>query len=241
MSYKSFKLTNNSKVRFYDGHENTCSLKQGLPIYGGTCPGATGGECGCLKVCYDKNLRRLYKAYAAVEDYNTSLVLGKTYDEMRNVINNSVLKWLLNGGDEQQYFRIHTGGDFFNEDYARAWASVIKEHSTVNFWTYTRSHFAVPILAGIKNLTLMLSCDPENKEDVLKIYNEYSHIDNIAVAWMGDDFPEELIDRKYLDCPEVTGKIKNTKMIGACARCRACIDRPLKDGKIRHIRFPIHR
>lgn len=243
LKYASFKLTNNSKVRFFDGHNNTFSTRQGKPEDGGTCPCATAGDGGCLKVCYASNLRKLYKAYASVEDYNTELIKGQSIEDMHTIIRNTVLKWLLTEGHKKPYFRLHTSGDFFSEDYAKAWSMVIEEFSdSVRFWTYTRSLFAVPILAKHKNLTLMLSCDPVNHKEVTEFYQDYKDYPNIAIAWMGNDCPlDEVADRQLLVCPEVTGKMKNTKQAGACSRCRACIDRPLKNGKIRHIQFPIHR
>lgn len=237
-----FKLTNNSKVRFKDKHYNTFSLKQGSILEGGTCPGMTVGEGGCGEKCYDKNLRKLYKAYASVEDYNTSLVMDKTADEMYSVIKNSVTYWLLNDEMQDPYFRIHTGGDFYNEEYARCWARVMLEHPKIKFWCYTRSMFAVPILAEIENLSLFLSCDPVNKHEVLFTYDRYKKYPNIAIAWMGNEVPQNMPqDKAFLICPEVTGKLKNKNTEGACSRCRACIDRTLKNGKIRHIQFPIHR
>lgn len=240
--YLSFKLTNNSKVRFRKEHDNTFSLASGLPAHGGTCVNATQGEGGCVGKCYDVNLRKLYKKYSETEDYNTSLVWGKSFDEQLQIIENSIDKWLLNGGYDSPYFRIHTGGEFFDENYTRAWAQAIKKRSEVRFWAYTRSLFAVPILADLPNITLMLSCDPVNKDKVLEVYAKYSHYPNIAIAWMGNTAPSDLpTDRPRLVCPEVSGKMKKLEDKGACARCRACIDRPLKNGQIRHIQFPIHR
>lgn len=239
----SFKLTNNSKVRFFDKHDNTFSLASGLPEHGGTCLNATVGEGGCVGKCYDVNLRKLYKNYKAVEDYNTQLVLTQPYRTQLRIIESSIDKWLLNGGDKEPYFRIHTGGEFFNLSYTKAWRRAIENKPDVQFWAYTRSLFAVPILASLKNLTLMLSCDPVNKDKVLELYNsKYKDYPNIAVAWMGNTTPEDMpSDRQLLVCPEVTGKLKKLDKKGACARCRACIDRKLKSGKIRHIQFPIHR
>lgn len=237
-----FKLTNNSKVRFRANHSNTFSLKQGSPEEGGTCPGMTEGPGGCAEKCYDRNLRKLYKGYANVEDYNTQLVRDSSASDVYTIIKNSVLYWLLGEGHKDPYFRIHTGGDFYSEEYAECWAKVMDEYPEVNFWAYTRSLFAVPILAKVKNLTLFLSCDPVNKEEVLKTYEGYKDYSNVAIAWMGNDLPENIFsDKAFLVCPEVTGKLKNTKTQGACSRCRACVDRKLKNGKIRHIQFPIHR
>jgi len=240
--YRSFKLTDNSKVRFKKAHGNTFSLASGLPAHGGTCVAATEGEGGCVGKCYDVNLRKLRKNYAANEDYNTSLVWSKSFEEQLCIIENSIDKWLLNGGGQEPFFRIHTGGEFFNLTYTAAWAKAIEKHPAVHFWAYTRAMFAVPILAELKNLTLMLSCDPVNRDKVFAIYEEYKNYPNVALAWMGDTLPADIPkDRPVLICPEVSGKTKKLKDKGACARCRVCVDRPLKSGKIRHVQFPIHR
>jgi hypothetical protein len=238
-TFSSFKLTNNSKVRFFDAHNNTFSISQGRPEDGGTCVNATEA---CLKVCYDATLRRIYKRYRANEDYNKDLVWDKPIEEQIEVIRNSVKKWYYATGHLRPYFRIHTGGEFFNENYTKAWYTVIEETPLIHFWVYTRSLFAVPILAGLKNLTLLLSCDVDNKDEVLKTYSSFADHPNISVAWMGNEVPPEFPkDRPSLVCPEVTGKTKTLNKQGACSRCRACIDRPLKSGKIRHIQFPVHR
>lgn len=240
--YTSLKLTNNSKVRFRKEHHNTFSLRSGLPKHGGSCSGATEGPGGCVGVCYDCNLRKLYKAYATVEDENFELLKNATYAEQLQIVQNTINKWLLTEGLEDPYFRIHTGGDFFSEDYARAWSEVISATPEVKFWTYTRSLFAVPILVSCKNLTLMLSADPVNIDRVVEVYEKYKHHPNLAVAWMGDMVPSNFpSDRNTLVCPAVTKKLKNTEQQGACSRCRACIDRPLREGYIRHVQFPIHR
>jgi len=240
--YKSLKLTNNSKVRSYDGHFNTFSLRSGKPEDGGSCPCATEGKGGCLKVCYAASLRKRYKGYAAVEDENTALLQDKTAEELFEILDNTVTKWRLNGGDRSPYFRLHTSGDLFNDAYAHAWSRVIKKNSDIRFWLYTRSLFAVHALKDCEHLTILLSCDPVNQAEVLAEYNEkYKDCKNISVAFMGDEFPAQLNDRPVLVCPEITGKMKNTKDSGACLRCRACVDRTLKDGSIRHIRFPIHK
>jgi hypothetical protein len=241
VNHDSFQLTNNSKVRFYNNHNNTFSLTQGPPSEGGTCPHATKGPGGCLNVCYDKNLRKLYKRYAAVEDANTAKVIDADFALAYRVIKNTITKWLLANKGNKPFFRIHTGGDFFNLTYVEAWSKVIEETPSVRFWAYTRSLFAVPVLAECKNLTLMLSCDIVNKDEVLVVYDKYKDYPNVAIAWMGDSFPEDVVDRPSLACPEVTGKVKKLDDIGACARCRVCVDRPLKNGLTRHVNFPIHR
>jgi hypothetical protein len=236
------KLTNNRKVRFKKNHYNTFSLRQGHPKSGGTCPGMTKGEGGCEEVCYDKTLRRIYTSYAAVEDYNTELLRGKRQKEIFNILDNTIVFWKKEHAKNSLYFRIHTGGDFFNKRYAAAWKDVIDKNNDVYFWAYTRSLFAVPILESCENLTLYLSCDPVNLDEALTVYEQYKHKKNIAIAWMGNEvplnFPE---DRFTLVCPEVSKKLKNTEDQGACSRCKSCINRYPKNNKIRHIKFNIHR
>ena len=242
LTHVSFKLTDNSKVRAFNQHYNTFSLASGLPEHGGTCVGATRGDGGCLEKCYDGNLRKLYKKYADVEDLNTSLVLNKPYHVQRDIISNTVDKFWLLSGHTAPYFRIHTGGEFYGISYTLAWASVIHEKKHIKFWAYTRALFAVPILAELDNLTLFISCDPVNKDKALETYSKYKDYPNVSLAWMGNETPDDFpTDKAKLVCPEVTGKTKKLGSLGACARCRACIDRPLKTGKIRHLQFPIHR
>ena len=247
----SLSLSDNRKTKFIPEHKNTFGLRTGHLADGGTCPGATKGEGGCLwtkrpdgaPTCYAAKLRKIYQNYGSVEDRNTDMLLQASSEEKVNILRNTVIKFLLNGGYKKQYFRLHMGGDFFNEDYAQAWKKVIEEWPNVKFWTYTRSMFAVPILAECKNLSLYLSCDPVNLSEVREVYREYKDYSNIAIAWMGNgEFKSTGFDnRQHMVCPEVAKKIKSTKTEGACSRCRACIDRPLKTGNMRHIQFPIHR
>jgi hypothetical protein len=236
------KLTNNSKVRFKAYHYNTFSINQGHPSRGGTCPGCTQGKGGCEDVCYDATLTRIYKNYARVEEQNTALVIDKSRKDIFKILDKTISRWEEEQGENQKYFRIHTGGDFFNEAYALAWKDTIESHKKIHFWTYTRSLFAVPILAELKNITLYLSCDEVNIEDVLEVYKKYKRKKNIGLAYMGNQLPLNFPkDRFTLVCPEVSGKLKNSKDIGACSRCRACINRYDRKNKIRHVQFPIHK
>jgi hypothetical protein len=241
MAMETLKLTNNSKVRFKNNHYNTFSLNPGHTDEGGTCPGSTNGEGGCRSKCYDKTLRRIYNGYREVEEHNTSLLINAPAYQLKKIIDRSILSWKLDNPDSLN-FRIHTGGDFFNRKYTFAWRDAINKHDDVQFWTYTRSMFAVPILVHCSNLSLYISCDPVNQKEAIATYRAHSKHKNLAVAWMGNELPLKFPkDRQLLICPEVTGKIKKDKNIGACSRCRACINRPLKTGKNRHIQFPIHR
>lgn len=246
---KSLRLSDNRKTRFFKEHKNTFGIRAGRPVDGGTCPGSTVGEGGCMyrqkadgsPTCYAAKLRKIYPGYGKTEDHNTDLLMGADFDTKVEVIRNTLMKFLLNGGHQKQYFRLHMGGDFFNEEYTHAWAKVIAEWPLVRFWTYTRSMFAVEHLAHLDNLSLYLSCDPDNEEEVRRTWEAWKHRPNVAIAWMGNEIPAFLEDRPVLPCPEVKKQLKTKDGVGACSRCRACVDRKLKDGNMRHIQFPIHR
>lgn len=217
----------------------------GLPGQGGTCPGATTGQHGCLSIrenrttitCYVDKLKRIYPNKGKSLVSNTELVIEKSYDDLVKIIRNTILKFLLTGGYKSQYFRIHDSGDFFNEDYAKAWAKIINENPNIQFWVYTRSLLVVPILINCKNLALYLSIDPVNKEDVLKVYNNYKQYNNIGLAMMSDDdFLKSEI--KFISCPELIGRVKNDET-GACSKCKLCFK--YNDSiKLRNVKFNIH-
>lgn len=238
---ETLKLTNNRKVRFRNNHYNTFSLSPGPPEEGGTCPGSTEGEGGCQSKCYDKTLGRIYKNYKSVEEFNTDLVVDKNKNQIKKILSNTIDLWRFFAKDDK-YFRIHTGGDFFNVKYAEAWKDVIDKNKDIQFWTYTRSLFSVPILMPCKNLSLYISADPVNMVEAIATYEKYKKYPNLGIAWMGNELPDNFPkDRFVMTCPEVTKKLKIDKNLGACSRCRVCVDRHAKNKKLRNIQFPIHR
>jgi hypothetical protein len=132
---------------------------------------------------------------------------------------------------------LHYSGDFFSEDYTKAWAKVIAEFPNVRFWVYTRSAAYVEHLLGLKNLTVFLSCDAVNFNTMLEIYNKHKDTyANLAMAWLGRDAPDPKTYR-WVKCPEITGKVKNGDE-GACSKCRLCIDN--YKIRVKNIEFPYH-
>jgi hypothetical protein len=237
------KLSVNSKVKFSKNHRNSFGLTYGLPKDGGTCCGATKGAGGCLDVidghkrqtCYVAKIVQIYKATGKVLLDNTEQLLGKSREEMAEVLRNTVAQFVKDSPAEQRYFRIHWSGDFFSEDYARAWAQVISEFPLVRFWVYTRSFHLVQYLVDQPNLSVYLSIDPVNEKTGYAVYELYKDKPNLGLAWLGDNPPANY---RWVTCPETSGILKNTKERGACAKCRLCIDR--YKTKIRSIRFLIH-
>jgi len=241
------KLTDNTKVKFKKNHRNTFGLMYGLPVNGGTCPGATCGKGGCLdtvdghkrQTCYMAKITQIYKAVGKVLMDNTNMLVGKTKEEMIVVLRNTINQFVRKSPADQLYFRLHYSGDFFSEDYAKAWASVAKEFPNVHFWSYTRSFGFIEPLLSIPNFTLLLSSDPDNFEEASALYNKLKDKhNNLSITWMGNT-PPDTEKYKWVVCPETSGKLKNTPDYGACARCRLCVDR-LHKNRLRNIAFQIH-
>ena len=238
-----FILATNRKTKFGPNHKNTFGLTFGLPINGGTCPGATSGTGGCLNVrdgckretCYMAKVTQIYKAVAHTLQVNTDMVRGKSYDEMVTVIRATIKSFTEKNLEAKWYFRLHYSGDFFSEDYAKAWAQVIGEFPRVKFWVYTRSFNVVPYLIDRTNITVYLSIDPVNMDEGSRLYEKYIERANLGLAWLGNEKPAKY---RWVTCPETSGILKNTNEQGTCAKCRLCIDR--YKSKVKNIQFTIH-
>ena len=201
---------------------NTFGLPSGKAY---ACPGATSV---CEKICYAGNLERVFKGVKSVllsnweqlkdADLNTMVIL---LDEMIQDFRAECEK-----RNAEKLFRIHWDGDFFSEIYASAWRGVILSNPDVQFWAYTRSDFAVPLLIGIDNLSLYFSADEANKDLAISLKQTYG----VKLAYLAKDFAtgksdfEQLQDKSAIPCPENNKKIKMISDKGsACVMCSQCV------------------
>jgi hypothetical protein len=137
MTYK-FISVNNTKLKKFDGASFDIPAKK-------TCPGA--GDCA--KVCYAAKLSRIYPSYALKVERNH--VATKRADFVE-VISEEISDFHEKGG---KYFRIHSGGDFYNQEYLDKWVEVMKRFPKLKFYAYTKSlKLEFPKL---KNFTLIKS------------------------------------------------------------------------------------
>ncbi len=241
---QTLQLSHNSKTKFKKQHYNTFGLNFGLPENGGTCSGATSGAGGCLDVrdgrkratCYMAKITQIYKGVAPVLQANTDLLVGKSYDEMCTILDNTIAKFVEDNAREYWYFRFNYSGDVFSKDEARAIATTCLKYSEVTFWIYTRTHDCVEILSSAPNLATYISVDPVNIRDGLEVYEQLKERKNVAMAWMGHG---DVAGIKFVVCPETSGKIKSTIDAGACSKCQLCFKHN-DNIKLRNIRFNIH-
>jgi hypothetical protein len=126
----------------------------------------------------------------------------------------------------QKLFRIHWDGDFFNSVYTMAWKNVIKAFPSIQFWVYTRSDFAVPILSNVDNLSLYFSTDDDNWQ----LASELKRDNGVKLAYLANNFAlgkERMLSitvKSAIPCPENAKKLPLISDKGsACVTCGQCV------------------
>lgn len=201
---------------------NTFGLPSGKAF---SCPGATSV---CETICYAGKLEKVFKGVREVLTANWQQVKDADYLAMYNLIDDMISEFVTEceKRNAEKLFRIHWDGDFFNVDYTNAWADVIRKHSTVQFWAYTRSDFAIPLLINIDNLSLYFSADSANRDLAWKMKREYG----VKLAYLAKDFAtgkadfNEQQDKSAIPCPENNRKLPLISTNGsACVACSQCV------------------
>ncbi len=201
---------------------NTFGLPAGKEF---ACPGATSV---CESICYAGKLEKIFKGVKAALLHNWEQLKDADQATMYGLLKDMIddFRRDCEKFDEEKLFRIHWDGDFFNEKYAAAWRDVIQESTDVQFWVYTRSAFAIPILTGLPNLGLYFSADAANIKLALELKREYG----VQLAFLAKNFAagQEVIKsatgRPGAKCPENKGAIPLISTEGsACVRCSLCI------------------
>lgn len=202
-----------------------------------SCPGAT---TVCEKVCYAGKLEKLFPAVRTNLTHNWDALQNKTVDEMYTLLDAMVRDFVAETEKVAKRtktfvplkFRIHWDGDFFSADYAEAWARVISDHSTVQFWVYTRSFTdtlnVLPVFDKIDraNLALYLSVDSANVMAAGKArkafpWAKWAYLAETFAAGRDDLSAHE---SKVYDCPEIKGSVPMIDKKGsACIRCGICV------------------
>ena len=201
---------------------NTFGLPSGKNY---SCPGETAI---CSKVCYAGKLERVYKGVRENLLHNWNLLKDASYEEMYYLIEVMIKEFIADCEKKNapKLFRIHWDGDFFSDEYARAWKHVIINNPDIKFWVYTRVPTAAIILNNIDNLSLYFSTDEENKQ-----HGKNLNVLGIKLAYLADTFAigqadlKEMIGKPGAKCPENKKAIPLISKEGsACVSCALCID-----------------
>lgn len=191
-----------------------------------SCPGATSI---CERVCYAGKIEKVRKAVMAMMLSNWEQLRNASYAEMvillREMISDFHAECERKNGDKS--FRIHWDGDFFSADYARAWATVIREFPDIQFWAYTRTYSVVSELVDIDNLSLYLSVDRDNLELAKATRKEFPSVKWAFLSQTFEDGKKEMLEmgnKPGAACPELTGQIPLISTNGgACITCQLCV------------------
>jgi len=201
---------------------NTFGLPAGKNF---SCPGATSV---CESVCYAGKLEKLFKGVKTNLLHNWDLLRNADYLTMFNLITEMIEDFKKDciKKDAPMLFRIHWDGDFFNDEYATAWADVIKLNSDVQFWVYTRVKSAALILKDIPNLSLYYSTDSDNIKTGVDLKNNHG----VRLAYLSKNFADGQADMKEITskpgakCPENAKRIPLISNAGsACVSCSLCV------------------
>ena len=202
---------------------NTFGLPSGKSF---SCPNATSV---CQKICYAGKLEKVFKSTRELLLANWDAVQNKSIQELTSMIQFMIddFIWECNKYNAAKYFRIHWDGDFFSDDYTKAWRKVIKHNKDIQFWVYTRVPSAAEMLNKIPNLSLYFSADKDNEEQARQLWQQHQ----IKLAYLSDTFDEAkdaLIDitgKPGASCPEQTRQIPLiSKDGGACYTCGLCTE-----------------
>jgi len=202
---------------------NTFGLPAGKAF---SCPGETSV---CRKICYAGKLEKIFPGVLNVLMENWNLLKDASFNSMVELLGAMVNEFRADCDkhDAEKLFRIHWDGDFFNDDYTRAWAYVIKSNTDIHFWVYTRVASAVDILHDITNLSLYFSTDDDNKAIAFELKKKY---ESLKLAVLTQDFNGGLQlckanDIKAVKCPENNKKIPLISNKGsACVSCGLCVN-----------------
>ena len=201
---------------------NTFGLPAGKEF---SCPGATSI---CESVCYAGKLEKLFKGVKTNLLHNWDLLKDADLQTMYSLISDMISEFKTEcvKKNAPMLFRIHWDGDFFSEDYTRAWKLVIEEQPDIKFWVYTRVRSAALILKDIPNLSLYYSTDDEN----LQIATELKQVNGVRLAYLGKTFAltetkmKEITGKVGAKCPENNKSIPLISNAGsACVSCGLCV------------------
>jgi hypothetical protein len=85
---------------------------------------------GCLKHCYYNKIKRLYPAQTPFLNHNLKASRDKLFvPKMISLISK----------ENCRYFRIHSCGEFYSQEYFNKWCTIAKFFPNITFYTYTKN------------------------------------------------------------------------------------------------------
>ena len=154
----------------------------------------------CFKYCYYNKIIRIYPRQDSFLMENYKDTLKKSFvDEMNKQLSKMNIR----------YFRIHSCGEFYNQDYFNKWVRIASSNKEIIFYTYTRNTDLN--VRRPKNLILYLSLSETNDHQK----SQYKRFDGLTRIRFDKADP---IPQGFVLCPHQAKGIK-------CIECKLCFKR----------------
>jgi hypothetical protein len=209
----------------YDGQVLRASApntKVGVPSFNlpalVSCPEATKA---CGSECYAQKGRFAFGQSVPMYWQNWSVLHKRGPHKWASMLVDMVLHSLK--GVRSGYFRAHTSGDFFSQEYFDAWCETARRLPNVRFWAYTRTT-TLDLTHLPSNFVIYVSADRENLEPAKRFAERWQ----IKMAYMGHD-TAIASGRGFFACPE------QEKKVVSCVGCGLCIH-----GRGKDVAFKMH-
>lgn len=152
--------------------------------------------------CYAANLEALYPQLRTMVNYNLNLLKScSTFENMVDLIDDSLPR-------EYEVIRLHVGGDFFSEDYFKAWVYVAKLNPEILFYGYTKS---IPYWVKWKDIipaNMVLTASYGGKHDDMIEINDLKNVKIFTAEH------EAYMDGRKIDKDDSLARNPNVKRFG---------------------------
>lgn len=160
-----------------------------------TCPGKTNL---CTKYCYATKGHFQYESVQRKYESNYKISMSNDFVKLMNE------KLSVN----ERFFRIHSSGDFYNQEYFDKWVEIARYNSHIKFLAYTR------------NYTIDTSNRPSNLVLIYTVDSETSKI-NSTVGRYAFVIPQN-DDIKHGDTLEINSMMFTVCNESDCTKCLRC-------------------
>tara|TARA_R110000737_G_scaffold305193_1_gene312728 strand:+ start:1026 stop:1772 length:747 start_codon:yes stop_codon:yes gene_type:complete len=225
-----YKASDDAKVRQFKGHLNSTGHTAGAG-----CPEATEGKGGCHVPddpdCYVYDVLRYPAVGPKLDANHEALKECKSPEDYADLINPIVESSLQQyhrrlkkaEGKERRrllqrghIFRHHWSGDVLSIEHAKGLLLVAVENPETSFWIYTRTWWAAGHMRGAVNLSVFLSTDAVNIEQMRATQLA---MPELKLAHMTTK--EMPASDTAIDCPVTVKKLASN---GGCNICGICFN-----------------
>ena len=188
-------MKKNYSVKISQGKSKLGTIANMSLTPGVTCSAEACKTC-LVEGCYACKSYRMYKSVKAAWDANTRLAT----EDLETM--ESDLMAYFGSMNAPRFFRIHVGGDFVTEDYARMWARVMAANPSTNFLAFTKQW------ANVRNVD----------------FSDNASI--VPSGWPGTTIPADILEKfgvaAYCDDGKTEIPADAIECPGNCETCGVC-------------------